>query len=336
MGDVPGTLIRLAFLVAVGLGVAQPSLPTTASVDVDLTATALILSGNDYPFISDEGMAAILHGKFADDTRVNVYWPAQTWPESGWGSLTLGQSISTGVDNLDEAIRSTPGTKVAAGISGGSQVVDEEMRRLATDPNAPPPEQLSFVVIGDANRSMLRTLGGIYLPFLNYVPTVPETPYDVTVVAGEYDGFGDWPDRSWNLLADLNAIVGTGTIPGFHSVHYDSLWADLSQVPARNVTTTTNSKGGVTTTYVIPTANLPLLQPLRDIGVPSEVVDSLNAALKPIVDAAYVRNDSANKVVPPRHPRASAAAASRATSSSKAAHRDRTATAGPRRAARRT
>lgn len=282
-------LARLTSGAVAGLAaVAALSLP---SVDYQLTATALILSGNDYPVIDDGTMAAILSGYFGSDARVNIYWPAQTWPESGWHSLTLGQSIAVGVANLDAAIRSTPGSKVAAGISGSSQIIDEEMRRLAKDPNAPAPDQLSFVVIGDANRGMLRSWNGWYFPGLDYVPTVPVTPYDVTVVAGEYDGFGDWPDRPWNLLADLNAFVGTGTVPGFTSVHYQSIWADLSKVPAKNITTTTNSAGGTTTTYVVPTEELPLLRPLRDHGVPDKTIAALNRILKPIVDAGYTRND---------------------------------------------
>ncbi|AQT78938.1 hypothetical protein B1R94_06160 [Mycolicibacterium litorale] len=281
------------------LGLATVAALSIPSVDYQLTATALILSGNDYPVIDDATMAAILGGYFGGDTRVNIYWPAQTWPESGPDSLTLGESIAVGVDNLDAAIRSTPGPKVAAGISGSSQIIDEEMRRLAADPHAPGRDELSFVVIGDANRGILAGFTGVYLPVLNYTPTVPETQYDVTVVTGEYDGFGDWPDRPWNLLADLNAFVGTGTIPGFESVHYQSIWADLSQVPAENITTTTNAKGGTTTTYVVPTAELPLLRPLRDNGVPDQVVSALNAFLKPIVDAGYSRNDPR----PPRPPR---------------------------------
>ncbi len=285
-----GILAR--FTGAAVAGFATVAALTVPTVDYQLTATALILSGNDYPVIDDGTMAAILGGYFGNDTRVNIYWPAQTWPESGWQSLTLGQSIAVGVDNLDAAIRSTPGPKVAAGISGSSQIIDEEMRRLAKDPNAPAPEELSFVVIGDANRSMLRSWNGLYFPGLDYVPTVPVTPYDVTVVTGEYDGFGDWPDRPWNLLADLNAFVGTGTVPGFGSVHYASIWADLSEVPAKNISSTTNSLGGTTTTYVVPTDELPLLRPLHDQGVPENAIATLNRILKPIVDAGYTRNDA--------------------------------------------
>lgn len=65
---------------------------------------------------------------------------------------------------------------------------------------------------------------------LNYTPRPePETPYDVIVVAQEYDGWADFPDRPWNLLATLNAIAGSGLIPGFPSLHNATVSVDLGQ-----------------------------------------------------------------------------------------------------------
>ncbi|MGV1089175.1 MAG: PE-PPE domain-containing protein, partial [Mycobacterium sp.] len=176
----------------------------------------------------------------------------------------------------------------------------------ATDPNAPAADEISFVVMGDANRGVFKQLRGTTLPVFNYaVPELPETKYKVVVVAGEYDGIGDWPDRSWNLLADFNALAGTGllqqVIPenivnalgleGYGSVHYDAMFADLTQVPTGNVTVTVNPLGGVTTTYLVPTADLPMLRPLQTLGVPQAAIDAFECVLRPIIDSAYVRND---------------------------------------------
>ena len=59
-----------------------------------------------------------------------------------------------------------------------------------------------------------------------------------------------------------------------------------------NITETVNSAGGTVTDILIPTAHLPLLQPLRDLGLNVfGHVDGLEAALRPIVDAGYSRND---------------------------------------------
>ena len=53
------------------------------------------------------------------------------------------------------------------------------------------------------------------------------------------------------------------------------------------VSRVTSRLGGTTTTYMIPSSTLPLLQPLQQLGVPERTVDALNSVLKPIVDAGY-------------------------------------------------
>ena len=270
---------------------------TTPAVDWVPAATVLMLGPTGVPVLSDEDMASILNGRYAGDdhTRVNVEWPAQAWPQTGLTSLTVGQSVAAGIEKLEEALRQTSGPTVVLGVSQSALVVDAVQRRLAADPNAPRPDPLSFVVVADMNRGngVFTGFRGVYLPILNYVPEPePVTPHDVLVVAKEYDGWADFPDRPWNLLAALNAIAGSGIIPGFGSEHNATVSADLSQVPQKNITTTVNSAGGTTTTYLVPTPDLPLLAPLPNLGVPKPVVDTINNLLKPVVDAGYSRNDS--------------------------------------------
>ena len=55
------------------------------------------------------------------------------------------------------------------------------------------------------------------------------------------------------------------------------------------VDTTTNSKGATTTTYMVPTRQLPLTQPLRDIGAPTKTIDKIDKVLRPVVNAGYSR-----------------------------------------------
>jgi hypothetical protein len=62
-------------------------------------------------------------------------------------------------------------------------------------------------------------------------------------------------------------------------------------VPKRNITETTNDLGGRTTSYLVPTKDLPLTQPLRQVGVPRSIVDEVDKHLRPVVDAGYKRND---------------------------------------------
>lgn len=278
---------------------------STMSPPVTLSATVLAMGGLGYEDVDPALIRRALGGYFADaDSVVGLPWPGQMAPWNG--TLTLGQSVAVGLENMDAAIRSTPGQKVVVGASGTTLVVDEEMRRLANDPTAPPADELSFVVMGDANRGAFKYFRGVKLPIFDYtVPQIPVTKYNVLVVKGEYDGIGDWPDRWWNVLADLNALAGTGllqqiipedivnkyALEEWGSVHYEAMFADLSQVPAKNITVAQNEKGGITTTYLVPTADLPLLRPLKKLGVSQGTIDSLTKVLRPIIDSAYYRND---------------------------------------------
>jgi hypothetical protein len=309
--------------------------PPVAASPVALTATVLALGGIGYETIDADLIRRVLGGAAANDENlVGVRWPAQMTPL--YGTLTLGQSVAGGVESMYAAIRETPGKKVVSGASGGALVVDDELVRVANAPNPPAADEVSFVVIGDANRGMFRFFQGMTLPYLDYtVPKIPDTPYNVMVVKGEYDGIGDWPDRWWNVLADLNALAATGLVQqllpkevvqafaldSFGSVHYDAMFSDIKKVPPQDVTTSVNSKGGVTTTYLVPTADLPLLRPLSKLGVPQNVVDGLTKILRPIVDSAYYRNDPQPVVSTGNVPRVAAGSASTSAVSGAASSR---------------
>jgi hypothetical protein len=62
------------------------------------------------------------------------------------------------------------------------------------------------------------------------------------------------------------------------------MFANLSTVPAENITTTVNSAGGVTTHYLVPTERLPLVQLFSSLA-------PIEGLLKQWVDAGYSRND---------------------------------------------
>ena len=96
----------------------------------------------------------------------------------------------------------------------------------------------------------------------------------------------------------LNALLGAVYVHGRYETVPGGL--DLSAVPAANVSTSTNSLGGTTTSYLIPTVGLPLVQPLRDIGIPEPIVAAIEGPLKDMVDAGYARHDAAAGVRTPR------------------------------------
>jgi diacyltrehalose acyltransferase len=73
--------------------------------------------------------------------------------------------------------------------------------------------------------------------------------------------------------------------------HTAVAFTNPSMVPPQNIRTTVNSRGATTTTYLIPERHLPLVLPLGYLGVPEDVLNQLDAELKPMVDAGYSRND---------------------------------------------
>jgi hypothetical protein len=58
-----------------------------------------------------------------------------------------------------------------------------------------------------------------HVPFLDLPLNLAITPtdgIDTDIFTGEYDGFADFPEDPSNLFADLNALIGIGTVHGFY------------------------------------------------------------------------------------------------------------------------
>jgi hypothetical protein len=220
-----------------------------------------------------------------DATRRVISYPGSFWPVTGLNSPTVGSSVATGANNLDTAIRGTNGPIYAAGLSQGTLALDREQARLANNPTAPPPDQLTFIKAGDPNNLLSRAFKpGTHVPIIDYtVPAPVESQYNTINVVGQYDMFSDPPNHVGNLLADLNAI----TAGGYYG-HSATAFSDPARVAPWDITTTTNSLGATTTTYFIRTDQLPLVRALVDMaGLPPEAVGPLDAVLRPMIDRAY-------------------------------------------------
>ncbi|BBY74134.1 PE-PPE domain-containing protein [Mycolicibacterium parafortuitum] len=214
-------------------------------------------------------------------------------PGLGLDGPSYGESIDVGAPNLIEAIRrGGPGT--AIGLSEGASVLDEVQARLAYDPAAPPPDQLSFATYGNPvgkhafGESFLTQnfpVGSV-VPSLDYrIPAPVESQYDTYQFVSAYDSIADWPDRPDNWLSVANAIVGLAT------GHTAVAFTNPSMVPPGNIRTTVNSRGAKTTTVMIPEEHLPLVLPFKYLGVPKDTLIELDRVLQPYVDAGYSRND---------------------------------------------
>ena len=174
-----------------------------------------------------------------------------------------------------------PGT--AIGLSEGAMVLNDVQAQLANDPNAPPPDQLSFAIYGDPvgkhafGESFLTQMFpvGSVVPSLDYrMPAPVESQYDTYEFVSAYDSIADWPDRPDNWMSLANAVVGLAT------GHTAVAFTNPSNVPAQNIRTTVNSKGAKTTTYMIPEQHLPLVLPFKYLGVDEGTLNKLDGVLQ--------------------------------------------------------
>lgn len=227
-----------------------------------------------------------------------VTWPSQIPFTNKWdGSSGYEDSQRAGLANLqalvDPAVQT--GDPVAVvGYSSGANVVVRELRYLQSI-GSPAPGQLSFMLIASMNRpngGLAARFPGLFVPFINvkFDGTTPtNTPYKITDVSWQYDPVSDFPNYPLNLLADLNSLVG------FFTQHGNYYPADMNG--PRAVPDYTDPASNIT--YVtLATPRLPLLVPLRMLGVPKQLIDLVEPALKVLVDLGYDRSIKAGVPTP--------------------------------------
>jgi hypothetical protein len=255
------------------------ALPSSA-----LAATVLMVGGLGESTLDGNTMKMALGGKFAGSewNRINVQWPADAAPL--WGTANLADSVTEGTASLVAAIKNadetTSGPITILGTSAGSLVVDEAMRVLANDPTWQPKNAIDYVVLADSTQKLAGAPVSVWNPFdtlSGYTYKAPPvTPFKLTVVTYEYDGFADFPDKWWNLLAVENAIAG-GLI-----LHAQT-WFVGPDLTKENADVTV-SNDGLTTTYLIHPDTLPLVQLYPQLA-------PMQDWLKEQIDAGYSRND---------------------------------------------
>jgi hypothetical protein len=224
------------------------------------------------------GPAMARFGSTADQ----IGYPASFYPVEG--AIALDPSVAQGVTALDAAIRAiAPGQPIQViGVSQGDVVISVEQKALLANP--PADTDITFVRFADPTSptGIMGRNAGLSLPGLTFI-AAPQTPYDTVVITRQYDGIADWPADQLNILADINACLG-----GVYLHDQINYGVDLNTIPASDITTTTNSLGATTTTYVIPYSGLlPILIPLQNLGVPEQVLDAIQVPLKQIIDSAY-------------------------------------------------
>lgn len=315
------------------LGVLTPiwAAASTVTAAVALAATALIVPGTATPnpaavpdymenavgyYIAPTTESCALECVPEPVPYIAQFWPFP-WP--GWGGLTGARfdvSVASGIAQLTSDLvgpfnPSADNPIVIFGYSQGATVATHEKGQLSKL-SAADQAAIDFVLIGNPNRpngglfERLAMLGTI--PILDAtmgVPTPTDTSMSTVDVAFQYDGVADFPLYPINLLADLNAIAG------FWYTHGSYLSPDggnLDELPngltpaelAAAIADPANQQitAGSDTTYVlVPTVNLPLLQPLRDFGkatgtefLTTPLIDLITPALRVLIETGYDRS----------------------------------------------
>ena len=258
--------MRGLFAVAAASSIAASS--AFVSPNVNLTANVLTVTGYTSLGSLDWDMADMLQGGFCSQASGN------TCDEVEYLSGVPNIGESSGLWALRAALATTAPPTMVVGFSQGAMIATEWMLEYGETAWSPSPADLSFVLMANPQRKY----GGVRPVYDIEDPTPADNAYRVLDIAMEYDGAADVPDNLFNLLAVANAIAGFQHIhiDGYDDVDLDSseklVWID-----------------GNTTYVLIRSQNIPLLQPLRNIGLDA-LADALNDPLKRIIDSAYDRD----------------------------------------------
>ncbi len=214
------------------------------------------------------------------------------YPFTGTKDLTLDISLARGVTSLDNAIMQAispggmgPTNNIAVlGYSQSAIIASMAMPQLLAQGYLP--SQIDFTLLGDPsapNGGLFARFPGLSLPSLGatFGTATPSNDFPTTIYSLEYDGFADFPQYPINFLSDANALAGIiyvhGTYPTLTTAQLDSA-----------VTLTQSGAPSMTTYNMIPTPNLPLLEPLRAIPlIGNPLADLVQPDLRYLVNWGY-------------------------------------------------
>ncbi|MGB3351468.1 MAG: PE-PPE domain-containing protein [Mycobacterium sp.] len=235
--------------------------------NVMLTANVLTVTGYTAGGTLHFDMSEMFQGAYCSESSGNTCTPVRYLS----GLPVVGEA--DGLRALTSAIRTAQAPTTVVGFSQGALISSAWLEDNAGKAGAPATEDLSFVLVANP----LRKYGGVR-PVYDLGDPTPETDYSVLDIAIEYDGAADFPDDPFNLLALANAFAG------FQYVHI-SRYDDVDLENAEKLVW----QDGNTTYVLIRSQNIPLLEPLRILGL-NELADRLNDPLKAIIDSAYDRD----------------------------------------------
>ncbi|WP_246398204.1 PE family protein [Mycobacterium vicinigordonae] len=275
-------------LAASGAAYAGTESATLSALAAD-PAVTFVMAGSGTPtpswtFVNDMVSRYL---KFPAGDLMPLTLPAGEYPDSGIKDLTQAVSLSRGVTILNNAVQQQLAAGKTVNVLGYSQsanIASLLMQQL--DPSGTPSSlPINFVLLGNSmnpNGGWDARFPGLSLPTLGFstLGAAPSNSFNTVSYTLEYDGWADFPRYPINVVSDLNALVGMVTVHGT----YDSVTA--AQLASAVVLPTVGDT--MTTYYMIPSQNLPLLEPLRYLPVVGDpLADLIQPVLRPLVNWGY-------------------------------------------------
>lgn len=294
----------------------QPAATTTAPLPIILGPSGVPIPSVKY---GETVMSYYIPGGIPG-TQQLVFTPEGLYPITGIKSLPLNTSVDQGIQILSDVLTPLPaGTPVTvfgysqSAIIGsllqGGYTVEVDGADVEFAVPSGLADSINFVFVGNevnpnggflsrfSGRDMpILSLPSLGIPFYGPTPGGPLPPtgqeYATTNYQREYDGFSDFPRYPINFLSVLNAALGIAYV---HVQYTPTISQEQcaqkafcllkTQVEAASPLPSTSPSQQY---FFIPTENLPLLQPLRDIPfLGNPLADLIQPALKVIVDFGY-------------------------------------------------
>jgi hypothetical protein len=282
-------------------------MPPVSRADDD-PLNALMMGGTTAPTPSEFWQDTIVTD-YIDPATGGNYTPVLVpTPES-----LASTSVPVGLADLQAAMAqqqaADPGQPyLVEGYSQSAQIAVDEKIALMQAGQRP---DVTFLVLGDPNRpngGLDERFDGMYTPGLGGGNGALDgaEPTDAGIptidIANQYDPVADYPQFPIDPVSDLNALFG---LIYAHAAYGDGIFPE--EIPALwppsepltgpyaseytlGSTEIVKQVDGDTTFYFIPTTDLPLLDPLRSLGVPESVLNIFQPALQVIVEAGYDRS----------------------------------------------
>lgn len=289
-----------------------------ACMEADVFGCSIVFGGSGIPIPHQDYIDAV-NERFIQPlnpgfTPQALFTPEGLQPFTGVKTLPLDVSMAQGLTILQQAVDKQFDLGHVVNLYGYSQSASIDtllMRQYLALPEdqRPGADQLSFTFLGNPNTPNGGLMQIFNLPeFGGSVPiaslgltlngATPDGPWTTNNYTLEYDGFADFPRYSLNLLANLNAVAGilyTHDQYPMLPMTPDGQIANAILLPG-SVDYAGELPDGVTAStatnyWMIPTENLPLLEPFRGSPLGDALADLVQPALRVLVNLGYGQID---------------------------------------------